>query len=86
LVLVVARPRLVALPRRRGERLEDDLGEPVSNRHLERFAVRAVGTEGERAPEARIDLDAYLESLKQRHAKLVNSPKVAALVAEAKAA
>ncbi len=37
-------------------------------------------------PEARIDLDAYLESLKQRHAKLVNSPKVAALVAEAKAA
>lgn len=38
------------------------------------------------APEARIDLDAYLESLKQRHAKLVNSPKVAALVAEAKAA
>jgi len=37
-------------------------------------------------PEARIDLDAYLESVKQRHAKLVNSPKVAALVAEAKAA
>jgi uncharacterized phage-associated protein len=37
-------------------------------------------------PEARIDLDAYLESLRQRHAKLVNSPKVAALVAEAKAA
>ena len=37
-------------------------------------------------PETRIDLDAYLESLKQRHVRLVTSPKVAALVAEAKAA
>ncbi len=37
-------------------------------------------------PEGRIDLDGYLEAVRKRHAKLVDSPSVAALVAEAKAA
>lgn len=38
------------------------------------------------SPEARIDLDGYLETIRKRHAMLVDSPRVAALVAEAKAA
>jgi len=38
------------------------------------------------SPEARIDLNGYLETIRTRHAKLVDSPRVAALVAEAKAA
>ena len=33
----------------------------------------------------RIDLDAYLESIKRKHVALANSPRAAALIAEAKA-
>ena len=33
----------------------------------------------------RIDLGAYLESIKRKHEELANSPRAAALIAEAKA-
>jgi len=37
------------------------------------------------SPRERIDLDHYLESMKEKHARFARSPKVASLVAEAKA-
>lgn len=39
----------------------------------------------ETKPQLLIDLDGYLEDIKRKHARLVESPRIAALVAEAKA-
>jgi len=69
------------------EQFLDSVSEQVRYLSGEKLTKLAKGTQPYAATKRghRIDLDAYLESIKRKHERLASSPRAAALVAEAKA-